>query len=264
VLEEAAKVLATAGAAEDRPPTYARSLLVAARGRLRLTQGDAAGALADALASGEGLSRRSNPAARQWRSDAAWALRALGRLNEAREYAEEELRLAREFEVPHAVGTALRAVAACADGEEAVALLREAVEVLERSEARLELAQALVDLGAALRRSNQRATCQEMLRRGLDLAQRSGATPLAGRARAELLATGARPRRVALSGVESLTASERRVAELAAGEMTNREIAQSLFVTARTVEGHLTHVFRKLDIDSRTQLAERLATELSP
>ena len=66
-----------------------------------------------------------------------------------------------------------------------------------------------------------------------------------------------------LTGVESLTASERRVAELAAEGLTNREIAQALFVTMRTVEGHLTQVFRKLDLSSRDQLAEALGEEAS-
>ena len=87
------------------------------------------------------------------------------------------------------------------------------------------------------------------------MAHRAGARPLAARAETELRATGARPRRVVLGGVDSLTASERRVAELAGEGLTNREIAQSLFVTARTVEGHLTSVFRKLSLDSREQLA---------
>lgn len=133
--------------------------------------------------------------------------------------------------------------------------------MLERSEARLELARALVDLGGALRRDGRRRECQKPLRRGLDLAHHGGVSPLAERARAELLATGARPRREALSGVEACTPSERRVADMAAGGMTNREIAQELFVTARTVEGHLTHVFSKLDITSRRDLADRLAAE---
>ena len=62
----------------------------------------------------------------------------------------------------------------------------------------------------------------------------------------------------ALSGAGSLTASERRVADLAAEGRTNREIAQTLFVTARTVEGHLTSVFRKLQCESRTELAAAL------
>jgi len=95
----------------------------------------------------------------------------------------------------------------------------------------------------------------------LDTAHRAGAALLAEQAETEIRATGARPRRVLLTGVESLTASESRVAELAADGLTNREIAQALFVTMRTVEGHLTQVFRKLDLSSRDQLAGALAEE---
>jgi DNA-binding NarL/FixJ family response regulator len=82
--------------------------------------------------------------------------------------------------------------------------------------------------------------------------------PLAARAETELRATGARPRRIALRGLESLTPSERRIAELAAHGPTNREIAQALFVTPRTVEVHLTNAYRKLGISSRSQLATAL------
>jgi DNA-binding NarL/FixJ family response regulator len=82
---------------------------------------------------------------------------------------------------------------------------------------------------------------------------------LAARAETELLATGARPRRIALSGLESLTPSERRVAQMAAEGPTNREIAQALFVTPKTVQVHLSSVYRKLGIRSRTQLPDALA-----
>ena len=75
------------------------------------------------------------------------------------------------------------------------------------------------------------------------------------------MATGARPRRVALSGVDALTPSERRVAGMAAKEMTNRDIAQALFVTPKTVEVHLSSVYRKLGITSRAQLSGALGTE---
>jgi DNA-binding CsgD family transcriptional regulator len=92
----------------------------------------------------------------------------------------------------------------------------------------------------------------------LDAAHRTGAGGLATRAGTELRATGARPRSRVLSGLDSLTASERRVADLAREGMTNREIAQALFVTARTVEGHLTQAFRKLDVSSRDELASAL------
>jgi len=115
------------------------------------------------------------------------------------------------------------------------------VEVLDVSPARLEHARALVELGAAQRRANQRTAAREPLRAGLDLAHRCGATRLAEHARAELAATGAKPRRQLSSGVEALTASERRVAEMAATGMSNPQIAQALFVTLNTVETHLRH-----------------------
>jgi DNA-binding NarL/FixJ family response regulator len=113
-------------------------------------------------------------------------------------------------------------------------------------------------LGAALRRANRRAAARDHLREALELATVCGAAALAARAETELLATGARPRRIALSGVASLTPSERRVAEMAAEGPTNREIAQALFVTQRTVEVHLTSIYRKLAISSRSQLAAAL------
>jgi DNA-binding CsgD family transcriptional regulator len=128
------------------------------------------------------------------------------------------------------------------------------------SQSTLELARALTDLGATLRRRGKRAEARGHLRRALDLAQRCRGEAIAEHARAELLATGARPCKVLLSGPESLTASERRVAEMAARGRTNREIAQALFVTQRTVETHLTHVFQKLGIESRTGLVEALET----
>jgi DNA-binding CsgD family transcriptional regulator len=141
-------------------------------------------------------------------------------------------------------------------------LLREAIDAFDRCEARLERARALADLGAMLRRRNRRTEARELLREALDAAHRVGAKRLAEQAETDLRATGARPRRVVLTGLDSLTASERRVAELAGQSLTNREIAQQLFVTDRTVEGHLTSVFRKLRLDSRTELPAALAEEV--
>ncbi len=120
--------------------------------------------------------------------------------------------------------------------------------MLAGPDTRLEQARALADLGALLRRSNHRVEARQLLRQAVDTAHHLGAEALALRAETELRATGARPRRALLTGLEALTASERRIAELAAEGLTNREIAQTLFVTARTVEGHLTHVFYKLDV----------------
>ena len=114
-------------------------------------------------------------------------------------------------------------------------------------------------MGALLRRRNQRSEARHPLRQAVDAAYRLGAAALARRAETELRTTGAKPRRVLLSGLEALTASERRIAELAAKGLTNREIAQTLFITARTVEGHLTNVFTKLDVKARTALPAALA-----
>jgi hypothetical protein len=97
--------------------------------------------------------------------------------------------------------------------------------VLAGSQARLEHARALVDLGAALRRANQRTEAREQLREGVDLARRVGAFGLAARANEEIAASGARPRKVLQAGLDALTASERRVAQLAADGMSNKSLA---------------------------------------
>ena len=138
-------------------------------------------------------------------------------------------------------------------GRAAVPLLQVRLNAARRAHAR-----ALVELGAALRRANQRTAARDPLRSGLDLAHRCGAVRLAQRARDELLTAGAKPRRAVLTGLEALTASERRVAELAAAGMSNPDIAQALFVTLSTVEGHLRHAYRKLSIGSRGQLPAAL------
>jgi DNA-binding CsgD family transcriptional regulator len=137
--------------------------------------------------------------------------------------------------------------------------LREAVAVLEQSPARLELARALAALGGALRRTRDPTGAREPLRRALELAAACGADGLVEEVRAELHATGLRPRTTALGGVGSLTASERRVADLAAAGRSNREIAQTLYVTPKTVEVHLSSAYRKLGISSRHGLAEVLS-----
>jgi DNA-binding NarL/FixJ family response regulator len=126
--------------------------------------------------------------------------------------------------------------------------------ILERSTAKLERAKALHALGSTLRRAGRPADAREPLRRALELADAAGAAGLADEVRTEPYATGVRPRTTALSGVESLTASEARVAALAADGHTNRDIAQSLYVTPKTVEVHLSNTYRKLGIRSRREL----------
>ncbi len=202
--------------------------------------------------------RIENPAVLAWRSEAALAHAALGQAEPAQALASEEVELARAFGAPRALGVGLRALGLVTGGDRGISVLRDAVRTLQASEARLEHARALVDLGSALRRAQQRMEARSSLRLGLDLADRCQATALAERAQKELAATGARPRRRSLAGPSSLTASERRIAEMASTGMTNNQIAQSLFVTLRTVEMHLSNVYRKLRIASRASLGEAL------
>jgi DNA-binding CsgD family transcriptional regulator len=195
-----------------------------------------------------------------WRRPAALAALALGDDGRARGLADEQLALARAAAAPRPLALALRTAAAVGAGDP-VALLEEARAVLGDDEPRLERAHVLAALGAALRRARRRRECREPLREALQLADSMGARALAETALEELRATGARPRRAAYTGVESLTPAELRVARLAAEGLTNREIAQELFVTAKTVQTHLSSVYRKLDAGSRQELPGLLAPE---
>jgi DNA-binding CsgD family transcriptional regulator len=201
-----------------------------------------------------------NPAVVPWRSAAALSLAELGRHAEARALADDEVRRAGSFGAPRAIGIALRAQALVGPPAGRANGLTAALEVLAASPARLEHARVLVDLGATLRAAGQRTAAREPLLEGLALAARCDARALERRAKAELAAIGVRPRTTDRTGAESLTPSERRVAELAAAGGTNREIAQTLFVTEKTVETHLGRSFRKLDISSRRQLPDVLTS----
>jgi len=196
-----------------------------------------------------------------WRSLAALAHLGLDNRDDAHALAGEEVRLAREFGAARALGVALRVLGTVEGGDRQAELLSEAESVLESADSQVEHARALTDLGAALRRAGERLEARERLAAGMDLAHRAGAAALAARAREELVAAGARPRRLAVSGPDALTASERRVAQMAADGMGNREIAQALFVTLRTVEGHLTQAFAKLEIGSRDELRDAIAPD---
>jgi DNA-binding CsgD family transcriptional regulator len=249
--------IADVGLVEPLPDDAGAHRLIERRGRLRCAQGHVEAGLGDLRDAGARFAAHgiTNPNIATWRLEAALALVALGEKREARQLADEQLELARKTEITAAVGMALR-VRGIVTGE--LADLQEAVTMLERTEARLELARALLDLGGALRRKGQRVVARAHLRRSLDLAHRCGAQALVQRAHEELRAAGGRPRRPALTGIDALTASERRVARMAAEGLANREIAQRLFVTQRTVETHLMHVFQKLGIHTRAALAPEL------
>ncbi|MFF7445571.1 MULTISPECIES: AAA family ATPase [unclassified Streptomyces] len=199
-----------------------------------------------------------NPAILPWRSLAALCLHALGRTDEGLDLARHELDLARGWAAPGAEGRALRTVGLLTPGAQGISLLREAERLLRPSSARLEHAKALAGLGAAVRRSNQRSEARSLLGEAMELAHRCGARLVVEHARTELRAAGARPRTPRQTGPEALTPSEARAARLAATGLTNRQIAQQLFVTTKTVEVHLSAVYRKLGISHRSQLAAAL------
>jgi DNA-binding NarL/FixJ family response regulator len=232
-----------------------------ARARLRIARGERELAIADLRQAGENVIV-NNPSFVPWRAELATLL-ASSDPEEARELADLSVARARELGQPRGVGIALRAQARVIGGEQGRKLLEESVQVLRDSPAKLQLAHSLVEQGAALRRAGQRTVAREPLREALALAQQLGADVLAETAQRELIVSGARPRRQVLSGPESLTPSERRVAELAAAGMQNREIAQALFVTTKTVGTHLTHIYQKLDL-SGSQARERLLEHLPP
>jgi DNA-binding CsgD family transcriptional regulator len=195
----------------------------------------------------------------RWRAMAALIHHRLGEHDEALRLATEQVELAKRFEAPIAIGVALRALGIVVGGDTGIERLIEATSVLEQSEGRLEHARALIDLGAALRRTGRATESRDRLGEGMDLAHRLGATALVDVAVDELRMAGARPRRAALRGRDALTPGELRVAEMAAQGMTNKEIAQALFVTLRTVEMHLSNAYGKLEIKSRRELPSALA-----
>jgi DNA-binding CsgD family transcriptional regulator len=260
---EFAEAQAVSDAAPDTPASedYWQSMTLAdARGRLHLADGDLEQAARTFTQLGDRLAAWgvTNPAVIAWRSGAALALAGLEEWDESARLADAEIEIARNMRSRRALGCALMAGARARRGTAGLELMREAVVVLEQSPARLELARAQLALGTLLLRAGRRAEGREPLRAALDLASGLGGHLVARSAKEELVISGARPRRERMSGIESLTASELRVARMAAKRMTNRQIAQALFVTEKTVELHLTHVYSKLDIRSRLELPAAL------
>ena len=255
--EEAARRLGRIGLLGDGPVPYWALFSVRSRGCYRLMCGDVRGALADFLEAGRQLVDFGviNPASGAWRSSAALALHSLGENDAAWRLAAEELALARTWGAPEPLGIALRATGLIRRDVDA---LEESVAVLAGSPARLEYARSLYELGLVRFESRQRDEVKRLLREAYVIALGCGSAPLMERIGATLTLVGARRPRPRPAGVAGLTAQERRVADLAAAGATNREIAETLFLIQRTVETHLTNVYRKLGIDGRRTLAAAL------
>ncbi len=258
-LDAAAEALVLPGSDADWDGTIPFALALEARGRLAALRGAPREALRDLLACGELVSPMGgHQPYSQWRLRAALCLHRLGDGAAARALLEEELAPARRAAAPRPLGMALAALGTVAGGEQGLEHLEEARAVLAPSPARLAHARALADLGAHLRRLGRGREAREPLREALAAAEEMGAVLIAERAAAELTASGGRPRRRALRGPAALTPAELRTARLAARGQSNREIAEELVVSTKTVQYHLSNVYRKLGITSREELVAAL------
>ncbi len=251
---------ALAAAPTDEPRGL---MLLEVSARVWLAHGDLAQALrvvaeAQSLATALGV---ANPALVAWQPTAAQCYKAVGQSQRAHALAQEALDVAESFGMPRAIALALRTKAGIEGPPAEIGLLKAALEVIETSDAELERAKVLLCYGDALHRAGRDELAREPLRAGIGLADRLGAKSVSRRGLATLRAAGGRPRRNRMTGPEALTPAERHVVDLAAAGATNREIAEALVITRKTVEWHLKKVFVKLDISSRDQLPEVMESE---
>jgi DNA-binding CsgD family transcriptional regulator len=239
--------------------------LLLARGATHIAAGSVQLGIEDLLRAGEIADRLGlrDPISVPWRLAAAEALHSRGDHESARALTAEQLQLARQVGVAEAVGAALRVKGRLSNGAERVTVMREAVAALEHGFARFELARAEVDLGLALV-SQDAPAARAALASGAAMAEQLGAGALARQATEQLIDTGGRPRRASRRGAHALTPAERRVARLAAAGMTNRQVAETLVVTEKTVESHMASAFRKLGIRSRAELTHQLGDSEAP
>ncbi|WP_253900635.1 helix-turn-helix transcriptional regulator [Mycobacterium asiaticum] len=227
-----------------------------ARGLLHLRRGDIAAGRADLTVAEQAMRTYGalNLGPFRWRSLAGVAAYLAGDEQSGRELIEEEIRLAQLFGVPISLGIALRRRAFTEKDDAALPTLQQALAILSETEAKLELARTHWRIGCSLRRTGLRVQARTHLGVGLDLAHRCGAMGLEADIRDELAAAGGRPRRPAVTGIESLTPTELRVARFAAMGLSNNKIAEQIFVSRNTISWHLRNVYRKLQIESRDQL----------
>jgi DNA-binding CsgD family transcriptional regulator len=196
------------------------------------------------------------PSVRWWTGDQIELLLELGRIEDAIRLLDvweaDAARVGREWVSAHV--TRCRGLVAAAQGEvdRAGSLLGRAVEQHEEVGDPFGSARALLGLGVLRRRERKKLGAREAIQAALDGFEQLGAATWVEKARSELGRIGGRRRE------EGLTPAERRVAALVVEGRTNREVAAALFVTERTVASHLSHVYAKLSVRSRTELARRL------
>ena len=191
---------------------------------------------------------------------ASHAFELLGDRDSAQREAEREVVIRRRYGPRYRLAQALRRRASFEPARQALALLAEAVELAESTPRRAVTARVLASYGAALRRVDRIPEARESLYRAVDLAGEMGMERLRERAHHELVLAGGRPRRTRTSGPRALTEAQQHVARLAAIGRTNRQIAEELFVTIKTVETHLGAVYRKLGISTRDELVGALGS----
>ena len=258
-LDDAEQLLASEGLLGPIPPTILLAAALGSRGRLRLAQGDAEGAIEDLAAmldrNAAHHRRRVEP---PWRPLLTEALVLADRSNEVAAEIEVYAALAAEWGTRRALGHAARMRALVAPRARAISLLEEARTHFAASHARLELARCLTENGARRRAAGERRAARTILRDAHDAAHACRAIALCERARAELLLAGGRPRPASGAGLGALTPAERRVADIAASGATNREIARRLYLSPKTIEMHLRSAYRKLDLPGRDGLASAL------
>lgn len=237
-----------------------------ARARVRAARGDLTGALELFLHCGRSMTELDvrNSVHLPWWVDASVLLATLDRHEEARGLAELGREQAERWGTARARGLARLALGVATTGPAGTAHLAAATELLAASPARAAEARAHHLLGQAHLYEGELRAAREHLRAAIDLAQRCGATALGATARKLLVSAGGRVRRPTASPPDLLTATERTVADLAGGGASNRAIAETLFVTVRTVETHLTSVYRKLGVAGRAELADGLRAVTAP
>ncbi|MFD8495621.1 BREX system ATP-binding domain-containing protein [Amycolatopsis sp. NPDC059657] len=235
---------------------FQHNYLLYARGKLRVACGDTQAGLEDLLDCGRRLERHglAFPAFAAWRPLAVRAALILDRTELAAALADADTVAADRWDTPRTRGSAMAALALTREDEEAERLLHKATELLEASPARLQLATTLAELGAARARRGHTEQAVADLQRAVELSTQCGSLPLTRRANEELHAIQMTTKDTA----HGLTRQEGRIAMMAARGLTNREIAETLHLTRRTVELHLSGAYRKLGITGRAELAAAL------